>query len=500
MLDPADEHDSELLKQVHPADWTNPKPTGPYNLVAIGGGTAGIIAALGAAGLGARVALVEKHLLGGDCLNFGCVPSKALIRCGRAAYETSTADRFGCDVSSEAKIDFSAVMKRMRQLRARISHHDSAERFARLGVDVYLGRASFAGRDTLTVGGQQIRFRRAVIATGSRPAVPDVEGLAEIGYLTNETVFSLKELPRRLVVLGSGPIGCELAQCFRRLGSDVHLVGRSLQILKKEDPAAAAIVRQQFGAEGIHLCLGWRAIRAELAGEAKTLLIARGEEKRKLIADEFVVATGRQPNVEGLGLDAAGVEFTEHGVKVNDRLQTTNSRIYAAGDVCSQQQFTHAADAMARLVVQNALFFGRKRFSRLVIPRVTYTDPELAHVGLTPAEAAAQGVEIDSYRADLSEVDRAVIDGEESGFAVIHTKRGKSTVVGATIVASHAGEMLGEVTLLQTERLSLGTLAATIHAYPTQAEVLKRIADNYNRTRLTPRVAKLLKFWLKWMR
>lgn len=500
MLDPADEHDSELLKQVHPADWTNPKPTGPYNLVAIGGGTAGIIAALGAAGLGARVALVEKHLLGGDCLNFGCVPSKALIRCGRAAYETSTADRFGCDVASEAKIDFSAVMKRMRQLRARLSHHDSAARFARLGVDVYLGRASFAGRDTLTVGGQQIRFRRAVIATGSRPAVPDVEGLAETGYLTNETVFSLKELPRRLVVLGSGPIGCELAQCFRRLGSDVHLVGRSREILKKEDPAAAAIVRQQFGAEGIHLCLGWRAIRAERTGEAKTLLIARGEEKRKLIADEFLVATGRQPNVEGLGLDAAGVEFTEHGVKVNDRLQTTNSRIYAAGDVCSQQQFTHAADAMARLVVQNALFFGRKKFSRLVIPRVTYTDPELAHVGLTPAEAAAQGIEIDSYRADLSEVDRAVIDGEESGFAVIHTKRGKSTVVGATIVASHAGEMLGEITVLQTERLSLGTLAATIHAYPTQVEVLKRIADNYNRNRLTPRVAKLLKFWLKWMR
>lgn len=494
---PDDEHNRTLVELAHPPDWRNPTPSGRYNLVAIGGGTAGIITALGAAGLGGRAALVERHLLGGDCLNYGCVPSKALIRAARAAYDVQRAGDFGVRASFQ-NVDFTAVMERMRRLRAHIGHHDSAQRFASLGVDVYLGQAAFTGPHTLEVAGQRLDFRRAVIATGARAADPGVEGLVDVGYLTNETVFSLTALPRRLIVLGAGPIGCELAQCFRRFGSEVHLVNRSEAILSKEDPAAAEIVRRQFEREGLHLHLGWTVVSAERMGDSKSLLLERRGERKKLIADEILIGVGRRPNVEDLGLDAAGVEVTAAGVTFDDLLRTTNRQIFAAGDVCLRQQFTHAADAMARICIQNALFLGRKRLSSLVIPRCTYTDPEVAHVGLTAAEAAEQGIEIDSYRAELSQVDRALLDGQDQGFAVVHTRRGTGRVVGATIVAAHAGEMIGEITLLMTRKLSLGTLASTIHCYPTQVEVLKRIADSYQRTRLTPRVAGLLRTWLKW--
>lgn len=499
-ISPFDEHNRTLVQQVHPPGWINSTPPGRYNLVAIGGGTAGIIAALGAAGLGARAALVERRLLGGDCLNFGCVPSKALIRAARAAYEVRHSQPFGQPSGNVPPFDFPAAMQRMRRLRAGISHHDSAERFKSLGVDVYLGGATFTGPTTLNVDGATLAFRRAVICTGGRPADPGIEGLSDVRYLTNETIFSLTELPRRLIVIGAGPIGCELAQCFRRFGSDVHLVNRSDALLAKEDPAAASIVREQFEREGIHLHLGWTPLKAAKTGDSKSLILQRKGDKKEIIADQILVGAGRRPNVEGLGLEAAGVQCTSAGVTVNDRLQTTNPRIYAAGDVCSRQQFTHAADAMARICIQNALFLGRKRVSSLVIPRCTYTDPEVAHVGLTPAEAAELGLEIDTYQEDLSRVDRAVLDGQDRGFAVVHTRRGTGRVVGATIVAAHAGEMIGEITLLMQKRLSLGTLAGVIHCYPTQVEVLKRIADAYQRTRFTPRVAGLFRTWLRWRR
>ncbi|MEX0713651.1 MAG: mercuric reductase [Pirellulales bacterium] len=510
-LSPSDEYNRVLLEHAHPPGWENPTPPGRYNLVAVGGGTAGIIAALGTAGLGGRSALVERHLLGGDCLNYGCVPSKALIRSARAVYQLGLGDQYGFRLGEVTRVpdapraleqaaDFAAVMERMRRLRARISHHDSAQRFTSLGVDVYLGEARFTGRSTLEVDGRTLRFRRAVIATGGRAATPAIEHLAEVGYLTNETVFSLTELPRKLIVVGAGPVGCELAQSFRRFGSEVHLVGRGEQILAKEAPEAARLIRDQFEREGMHLHLGWSTRLAERMGDSKSLTIERHGEKKKLIADAILVAAGRQPNVEGLNLEAAGVSYTAEGIQVNDRLQTSNRAIYAAGDVCSKYQFTHAADAMARLCLQNALFFGRKKVSRLVIPRCTYTDPEVAHVGLTESEARRQGIELDSYRVELSEVDRAVVDGEEHGFAVVHCKRGSGHVVGGTIVAEHAGEMIGELTMLITHRLSLAVLARTIHCYPTQVEVLKRIADNYSRTRLTPLAAKVSARWLAWSR
>lgn len=495
---PPDEHNRELVEQVHPSGWINPVPSGRYHLVAIGGGTAGIIAAVGAAGLGARVALVEKHLLGGDCLNYGCVPSKALIRAARAAYDVRHSAAFGQPAGNLPPFDFAVAAARMRQLRAAIGHHDSAHRFKSLGVDVYLGEAAFTSPSTLSVAGRTLSFKRAVICTGGRPAEPDIDGLAEVGYLSNETVFSLTELPRRLIVIGAGPIGCELAQCFRRFGSEVHLVNRRDLLLSKEDPRAAAVVREQFQHEGLHLHLGWTPMRAAKTGDSKSLILQRHAEKKEIIADAILVGIGRRPNIEGLGLLAAEVAHTASGVTIDDFLRTTNPRVFAAGDVCSRLQFTHAADAMARLCIQNALFLGRKRFSSLVIPRCTYTDPEVAHVGLTPAEAAEQGIEIDTYQEELSRIDRAVLDGQEQGFAAVHTRRGTGRIVGATIVAAHAGEMIGEITLLMQRKLPLGALAGVIHCYPTQVEVLKHIADAFQRTRLTPRVAGLLRTWLRW--
>jgi pyruvate/2-oxoglutarate dehydrogenase complex dihydrolipoamide dehydrogenase (E3) component len=499
-----DESDRELVANTFPEGWQNPRPEGRYNLVVIGAGTAGLVSAAGAAGLGARVALVEKHRLGGDCLNYGCVPSKALLRCARAAADARRAAEFGVRVPGPVEVDFPAVMRRMRRLRADLSRHDSAERFRRLGVDVFLGEARFTGPATIEVGGQTLRFARAAIATGARAAHPDLPGLKEMGFLTNETVFDLIELPRRLVVLGAGPIGCELAQAFRRFGSEVHLVNRSPGLLAKEEPEAVAVVRRQLERDGVQLHLGVLLLGAEVGrepnGTQKYFLFEEGGRPVRLPVDAILVGVGRQPNVEGLGLEAAGVEYDRSGVKVNDFLQTTNPRIYAAGDICSSYKFTHAADAMARIVLRNALFFGRERMSRLVIPWCTYTDPELAHVGLTAEQARQRGLEITTLHVPLSEVDRAVLDGEAEGFATAHVRKGTDRLVGATVVAAHAGDLIGEVSLAMTRGLDLSALGDTIHPYPTQAEVLKKLGDAYRKTRLTPTVAKWFRWFLSWRR
>lgn len=499
-LAPADEHNQLLLEHAHPREWTNPTPSGRYNLVAIGGGTAGIVAAVGAAGLGGRAALIERGLLGGDCLNFGCVPSKALLSAARAAHLITQGEQFGFRLSSPPQIDFTAIMQRMRRMRAQISPHDSAQRFRDLRVDVYFGEASFTGPDALEVAGHELRFHRAVIATGTRPAIPPIAGLESIDYFTNETIFSLTELPRRLIVIGGGPMGCELAQAFRRVGSEVHLVQRGESLLAKEPPDASRLVQSQFEREGLHLYLGWNTQMVERVGDSKSVLIEREGEKRKLIADAILVAVGRTPNVEGLRLEAADVKSTSQGIEVNDRLRTANPRIFAAGDVCSSYKFTHAADAMARLCLRNALFFGRQKVSSLVIPRCTYTDPAVAHVGWSATEAALHGVDVDSYRVELAEVDRAIVDGEESGFAVVHARRGTGSVVGATVVARDAGELIAEMVFLMSHKRTLADLARTIHCYPTRSEVWRRIADNYTRTRLTPAVAKAFDRWLAWWR
>jgi pyruvate/2-oxoglutarate dehydrogenase complex dihydrolipoamide dehydrogenase (E3) component len=499
MLQPLDNHNRRLLEHVQPADWTNPHPAPRYNLVVIGTGTAGLVSAAGAAGLGAKVALVERQFLGGDCLNFGCVPSKALLRCARAAADARGAGEFGVR-ASEVHVDFPAVMERMRRLRADISPHDSAQRFQSLGVDVFLGEARFTGTDTVAVGDRTLRFRKAILATGTRPAVPEILGLREAGYLTNETIFSLTELPPRLAVLGAGPIGCELAQASARFGAQVTLLGNHQQILPKEDADAAALVQAALVRDGVRLILSSKLTRVERTGDDTLLHLEAPAGAQGLRVDRILVAVGRVPNTEGMGLDTAGVAFDRHGVVVNDRLRTTNRRIFAAGDVGSRFKFTHAADATARIAVQNALFLGRARASRLVMPWCTYTDPELAHVGLSEREAREQNTPTQAFRQDLGQVDRAVLDGETGGFVKVLVKPGTDRILGATIVARHAGDLIAEVTLAMTAGLGLKSLAKTIHPYPTQAEALKKIGDAYQRTRLTPWLSALSRKWLAWTR
>jgi pyruvate/2-oxoglutarate dehydrogenase complex dihydrolipoamide dehydrogenase (E3) component len=438
--------------------------------------------------------------MGGDCLNVGCVPSKALLRAARAAADVRDAGAFGVEVPPGVRVNFPAVMERMRRLRASLSPTDSAARFRGLGVDVFLGEARFTSRDTVEVGGTPLRFRKAVIATGARAAAPDVPGLAEAGYLTNETVFTLTELPRRLAVIGAGPIGCELAQAFARFGSEVWLLGRAAQVLPREDADAAALVEASLRRDGIRMRLGCKRLSAARASSDTVIRLECGNVE-ELPVDAVLVGVGRAPNVEGLGLEAAEVEYdTKKGVTVNDRLRTTNRRIFAAGDVCSRYQFTHAADAMARIVIRNALFWGWRRASALTIPWCTYTDPEVAHVGLSERGAAERGVPIDTYRQDLAHVDRAVLDGETDGFVKVHVKKGTDRIVGATVVARHAGEMIGELSLAMTAGLGLGTLSRTIHPYPTQVEAIKKVGDAYYRTRLTPLLKWLFAKWLGWTR
>ncbi len=499
IVPPMDVHNESLVSNVHPSDWVNPEPASRYNLVVIGAGTAGLITAAGAAGLGAKVALIERFLLGGDCLNVGCVPSKCLIRSSRAAEDIRTASQFGVSVADEPTVNFSAVMERMRRLRAHISHHDSAERFRDLGVDIFLGEGRFSGSRTIQVEGKTLNFRKAVIATGARAVHPPVEGLAEAGFLTNETVFSLTECPSRLAVVGGGPIGCELAQAFRRLGSQVTLIEMSAQFLAREDPEASRLLAETFRREGIDVRLSTRLEKVTSTDTEKQLYLESEGEKDVLGVEEIFVGVGRAPNVENLNLEAAGVKYSKRGVLVNDYLQTTNSRIYGAGDICMKWKFTHAADAAARIVIQNALFLGRKKLSTLTMPWCTYTDPELAHVGMYESEAREKGFEVDHFVRPLSEVDRGLIDGEE-GFVKVLVKKGTDQILGSTIVARHAGEMISEISLAIVGGIGLKTLSNVIHPYPTQTEAIRQTADAYNRTRLTPFVKKLFSTWLAWTR
>lgn len=496
LLAPDDDLNRELVAQVHPPDWCNPAPAGRYDLVVIGGGTAGLVAAAGAAGVGARVALVERHLLGGDCLNYGCVPSKALLSSARTAATVRAAGEFGVRVPAAPQVDFPAVMERLRRLRTEISRHDSAARFRSLGVDVYLGDARFTA-EGVAVGPATLRCKRAAICTGARPALPALPGLQDVDCLTSETVFSLTSLPRRLAVIGGGPIGCELAQAFARCGSRVDLFHTGPRLLPRDDADAADRLTQAMRADGVTLHLQSHVERVTRAAAGVKL------EFRSATAptaaqefDALLVAVGRTPNVEGLELEAAGVRYNERGVEVNDFLQTTNPRIYAAGDVCSADKFTHAADFQARIVVQNALFFGRARVSRLLIPWCTYTTPEVAHVGLLPEQAARQGVPVDTFVQELTGVDRAVLDGQAQGFVKLHVRKGTDRIVGATIVAEHAGELISEITLAMRSGLGLKDIAATIHPYPTQADAIRKLGDQFNRTRLTPFARRLLRFIL----
>ncbi len=497
LLTPMDAYNQKLLADVHPPDWSEPQPAAIYDLVVIGAGTAGLVVAAGAAGLGLglKIALIERNLMGGDCLNVGCVPSKTIIRSARTIGEIWRGSELGIRVDN-IEIDFGAVMERMRRIRSQISHADSAARFASLGVDVFFGDGKFASQDTITVGDRVLKFKKAVIATGARATAPAVPGLAQAGYLTNETVFSLIERPRRLAVIGGGPVGCELAQTFQRLGCEVVLLHRGDRLLSKEDPEVADVLQQILVKEGIKLILNCQLQQVSANETGKTITYNINGRSESITVDEILIGAGRTPNIESLNLAQVGVDYDAKGVTVNDYLQTTNSKIFAAGDVCMKWQFTHAADAAARIVIKNTLFspfgLGKSKLSSLVMPWVTYTDPEIAHVGLSEAEARQQGLKFNTIKVLLSTVDRAITDGETEGFVKVIHRQGSDEILGATIVASHAGESISHITTAMVNKLGLGKLSNTIQPYPTQADAIRKAADAYRKTLLTPRNQKIL--------
>lgn len=473
-------NDARLVDLVHPASYRNPTPEGRYNLVVIGAGTAGLVAAIGAGVLGARVALIERGLLGGDCLNFGCVPSKALIRASTLAHEARAAAAFGVRVAN-VDVDFPAVMERVRAARATVAPHDSVKQVSSFGVQVFLGDARFVARNVVEVGGARLAFRRAIVATGGRAAIPTIPGLRDAGFCTNETIFSLTRRPERLVILGGGPIGCELAQAFQRLGCQVTIVQRGPRLLPREDNDVATLLAERLRAEGVRVLENAVAVRVERRADARVVVL---EDGRSIEGDELLVATGRAPNVDSLELEAAGIAREADGIHVSDRLQSSNPRVFAAGDVASAYKFTHAADALARLALQNALFFLRKRASALVVPWCTFTDPEIAHVGMTSREASARG-DVATFTLDMREVDRAIIEGDGPGLARIHVDR-RGRVLGATLAARHAGDAIGPIVLAMTTGLRIGDIGRAIAPYPTRAEVWKRLADEHALSRFTP--------------
>ncbi len=504
-VSPMDQYNRRLIANAHPQSWQNPTVVGRYNLVVIGAGTAGLIAALGAAGLGGKVALIERHLLGGDCLNWGCVPSKSIIRSAKTLGELRRAAEMGVHVPEGVSADFGAIMQRMRALRAEISDDDSHQRLTRDGVELFLGDARFTGPDTIEVDDgkqrQTLRFVKAVIATGGRARPLSLPGLTEADYLTNESLFQLTEQPRRLAVIGGGPIGAEMAQAFARFGTQVTMLIKGNRFLPREDRDAADIVRRAFEQEGIRLLYDTTLQSVSATAEGKVLHYERNGGSEQIEVDAILLSIGRVPNIESLNLEAAGVKYNEHGVEADDTLRTDNPNIYAAGDVTLKYQFTHMADAASRIVIQNSLFPGpKKKLSSLVIPWTTFTDPEVAHVGMYTHEAEAAGIAVETFMKPLSEVDRSRTDGETEGFVKIHVKKGTDKILGATIVASQAGEMLNEITLAMVAGLGLKTLADVIHPYPTQSEAIKKVANDYNRTRLTHWIKRITSAWMRWSR
>ena len=469
-----------------------------YDIVAIGGGTAGLVSAAGAAYLGANAALVEREALGGDCLWTGCVPSKAIIASARTAYAMRSAESLGLTPASP-RHDQAAVMERMRAARGTVAHHDDPERFRAMGVDVRFGQARFRGPGELEVDGVGIlRSKRFVIATGAEAWVPPIPGLEDAGYLTNATLFDTDSRPDALVVLGGGPIGLELAQVYARLGSRVTVLEMLSRVLPKEDDDVAELMVRSLTAEGLEIVTGSKVVRVDVESNGENgppRKVAVTEDGRRYAADEILVATGRRPNTEGLGLDRVGVEI-DRGVVTDDRLRTTAKGIWAAGDVVGGLQFTHVADYQAKVVLQNALLPVKKKANYSTVPWVTYTEPEIAHVGLSEADAHARGAK--TYRYEFADLDRAIADGDTDGFVKISADK-KGRILGATIVGAAAGELLTPITMAMTHGLTLPKIAGTIFPYPTKVEGVKRAADAFQRERLEGTGGRILRRVVRWL-
>ncbi len=478
-----------------------------YNLLVIGAGAGGLVTSYIAAAVKAKVALIEKHKMGGDCLNSGCVPSKALIRCARFAAEQRKADELGFS-PSHSRADFAAVMERVAEVIKAVEPHDSIKRYQGLGVECIEGEARLVSPWEVEVNGQRLASRHIVIATGARPLVPKLPGLDQVPYLTSDSLWQLRTPPRRLLVLGGGPIGCELAQSFAQLGIPVTLVELSEQLLPREDREVADALAGQMSGDGVRLLTGWRAERADYLPAAEgdlpiRLQLRRGDETQVIEGDQLLLALGRVANVSGFGLEALGVELAPRGtIAVDGFLATNFPSILAVGDVAGPYQFTHFAAHQAWYAAVNALFgqFKRFRADYRVIPAATYTTPEIARVGLNRKEAEAQGIPFEATRFELAELDRAIADGERHGFVEVLTVPGKDTILGATIVGTHAGERIAEFVLAMRHRLGLGKILGTIHAYPTLMEGNKYVAGEWKRAHQPTRVLALLARYHRWRR
>jgi pyruvate/2-oxoglutarate dehydrogenase complex dihydrolipoamide dehydrogenase (E3) component len=477
---PGFDHDRKWRQLVAPPDYRNPTPSGRYHLVVIGAGPAGLVTSIAAAGLGARVALIERHRMGGDCLNVGCLPSKALL-----------------EITSHGGVNFDTAFEWLRNVRAGVAAHDSVERYTKAGVDVFLGTARLVDARTVRVDDVELAARRIVVATGARPALPPVPGLADVKPLTNESVFDLDAQPARLAILGAGPIGCELAQAFARLGTEVHLFEAADRVLGTETREASRVVGRALAADGVVLHLG-APVEHVARRAAHCAVTAAGET---VTADQLLVAAGRRANTDDLNLAAAGVATDDAGlILVDKHLRTTNTRIFAAGDVCSRLKFTHHADAQARVVVQNALFAATASTSRIVVPHCTYTSPEVAQLGATEHELAAAGAAYDRYCVPYAELDRGRAQADEDGFVEILTERGTPRILGATIVGRDAGEQIAPLCLAMANGLGIDSFAKAVFPYPTRAEAFKRVADQFNRKKLTDRTKGWLERWFRWTR
>lgn len=486
---PQDRHEDERLANVRPPGWLNPEPAPGYDLVILGGGTAGLTAAAEARRRGARVALVESSLLGGTSLNTGCVPSKAIIHSARVNAQSRNAGTYDGPADDGMRVDFHAATERMRGIRARISRVDAATRLSNQGVDVFFGQACFTGSGSLTVAGTGLTFDRALVATGAQPRIPLIPGLAEAGYLSSDAAFDRTSLPSKVLVIGGGPLGCEMAQTLCRFGIHTTIVENRPLFLPREERDAAQILSAAFARDGLEVRLNTRVVDIRLEGGRKIVELLSDDNKSTIEVDGILTGVGRSPRVEGMDLELAGIDYDERqGIHVDDFLCTSNPRIFAAGDVCLEHRFNHTADASARIAVRNALDGAGERLSHLVIPWCTYTDPEIAHVGLYVRQARLQGIPVRTFTVPMHTVDRAITDGEETGFVKIHVRDGSDEILGATIVAHHAGEMISEITLAMVAKIGLATLSRVIHPYPTRSDAIRMAADAFVRSQLGPDV------------